>query len=90
MKIKMILFAAFSMASAALYAQNGNVGIGTAAPSAKLHVNGNMKLADAPQAGAAAVSTLVRDNATGEIKVAATAANSFPMSLVTFQLSSAM
>ena len=51
--------------------ENGNVGIGTTNPNGKLHINGNMILGDAEStSGSTNVSTVVRDNATGELKVA--------------------
>jgi hypothetical protein len=48
---KQFLFAALSFMaiSTASFAQSGNVGIGTTSPTAKLHVNGNVRIVDGTQ-----------------------------------------
>lgn len=65
---------------------NGNVGIGTTTPTAKLHVQGNQILGNAALVDSSTgTSQLVRDNATGEIKILkTTTTNSFPLSSVTY------
>ncbi|PMD96199.1 hypothetical protein BWI97_12970 [Siphonobacter sp. BAB-5405] len=67
---------------------NGNVGIGTATPGAKLHVAGNQILGQATSLSSiSATSQVVRDNSTGELKVLqVTPTNSFPLSNVTYNL----
>jgi len=67
---------------------NGNVGIGTDAPGAKLHVAGNQILGTADVVpNSTGNSQVVRDNATGELKVLqTTSTNSFPINNVTYQL----
>ncbi|WP_157886026.1 hypothetical protein [Chryseobacterium glaciei] len=51
---------------------NDRIGIGTAAPGAKLDLQGNMILGTANTAtGSTGFSTVVRDNSTGELKVSA-------------------
>lgn len=65
----------------------GRVGVGTTAPQAKLHVNGNMILDSVNYYSGNNASTLVRDNASGEVKVVATASgNTKPLSYVRFSL----
>ncbi|PQA56093.1 hypothetical protein [Siphonobacter curvatus] len=68
---------------------NGNVGIGTATPGAKLHVAGNQILGQATALNSiSATSQVVRDNSTGELKVLQNAPNnSFPISNVTYTIS---
>ncbi len=68
--------------------ENGNVGIGTTNPNGKLHINGNMILGDAEStSGSTNVSTVVRDNATGELKVAISeTGNPFTINYVAYQL----
>jgi hypothetical protein len=56
MKSKVLLALAISTSSAALYAQSGNVGIGTTTPTAKLHVAGTVRIVDGSQ-GASKVLT---------------------------------
>ena len=54
---------------------NGDVGIGTATPGAKLHVAGNQILGTATVVpNSTGNSQVVRDNATGELKVLRTTA----------------
>lgn len=68
---------------------NGRVGVGTDAPGARLHVQGNQILGTAQSvAESTGTSQMVRDNVTGEIKVLkTTTTNSFPISSVTFEIS---
>jgi hypothetical protein len=67
---------------------NGNLGVGTATPAAKLHVNGNQILGTASSvAQSTGTSQVVRDNTTGELKVLqTTSANAFPFSAVTYKI----
>jgi hypothetical protein len=49
MKPQILLLLVFSVGSIALYGQNGNIGIGTLTPTAKLHVVGSFKIEDGTQ-----------------------------------------
>lgn len=50
-------------------AANDRIGIGTASPNAKLHLQGNMILGTANTNNGSNLSTVVRDNSTGELQV---------------------
>lgn len=67
---------------------NGNVGIGIAAPTAKLHVAGNQILGQAPTISSSdGTSQVVRDNSTGELKVLETSVtNSFPLTSIEYRV----
>ncbi len=67
----------------------GNVGIGITDPTAKLEINGNLKIGTVvSSAGSSDVSTLVRDNITGEVKVATSSTgNSATINYVKYVLS---
>lgn len=66
----------------------GSVGIGVANPQAKLHVFGNMILGTANSSSGSNVSTLVRDNGTGEIKVATSSTgNTSPLTYTEYVIS---
>ncbi|XZF16550.1 hypothetical protein ACTHGU_10445 [Chitinophagaceae bacterium MMS25-I14] len=69
-------------------AANNRVGVGTSSPGAALHVNGNVIVGSAASTnGATGFSTVVRDNTTGELKVASSSTgNTFPLNYVTYQL----
>ncbi|GAA5087328.1 hypothetical protein GCM10023210_10040 [Chryseobacterium ginsengisoli] len=67
----------------------GNVGVGITNPSTKLDINGNLRIGTAsPTSGSTNVSTLVRDNTTGEIKVSqSSTGNTANITFVTYTLS---
>lgn len=66
----------------------GRLGIGTVSPTAQLQTTGNMILGTAGFTnGASGYSTVVRDNTTGELKVASTSTgNTFVFNSITYQL----
>ncbi|MDR6487474.1 hypothetical protein J2799_001979 [Chryseobacterium vietnamense] len=66
----------------------GNVGIGTNAPATKLDINGNMRIGTTTGSSSSNnVSTLVRDNTTGEVKVASSSTgNQSLISTITYFL----
>jgi hypothetical protein len=70
-------------------AVNNRVGIGTNSPSTTLDVNGNMRIATASSSSSSSnVATLVRDNATGEIKIASSSTgNTANMTYIKYNLS---
>lgn len=69
-------------------AANNRIGIRTIAPKAALDVNGNMILGQASATSQnGSYSTIVRDNSTGELKIAqSSTGNTFPISYITFEL----
>ncbi|WP_148285333.1 hypothetical protein [Flavobacterium sp. B17] len=70
-------------------AANNRVGIGTSSPSTTLDVNGNMRIATASSSSSSSnVATLVRDNTTGEIKIASSSTgNTANMTYIKYNLS---
>lgn len=79
---------AWQQADDFIVAPDGKIGIGTTTPAAKLDLKGNMILGAADFANnAPGYSSVMRDNATGELKVASSSSgNSFPINYVTFQI----
>ncbi|PWN57986.1 hypothetical protein [Chryseobacterium viscerum] len=69
--------------------QNDRIGIGTSAPTAKLDINGNLRIrTTANSNGSTNVSTLVRDNTTGEVKIAVSSTgNSTPLNYIVYTIS---
>lgn len=67
----------------------GSIGINTNTPSATLHINGNEILGTATStSGGTGYSTVVRDNTTGELKVAVSSTgNTAPFNYITYSLS---
>jgi hypothetical protein len=67
----------------------GNVGIGTNAPATKLDINGNLRIGTTTGSSSSNnVATLVRDNTTGEVKVAmSTTGNRSPINMINYTLS---
>jgi len=70
-------------------AANNRVGIGTSSPSTTLDINGNMRIATASSSSSSSnVATLVRDNTTGEIKIASSSTgNTANMTYIKYNLS---
>ncbi|MCC3216372.1 hypothetical protein LIV57_13960 [Chryseobacterium sp. X308] len=70
-------------------ANSGRVGIGTTSPSTKVDINGNLRIGTASGSNSSGnVSTLVRDNTTGEVKVATSpTGNTAMFNYITYTLS---
>ncbi|KAA2215407.1 hypothetical protein [Chryseobacterium sediminis] len=66
---------------------SGNVGIGTTAPAAKLHIAGNAYLGTAtPTNGAAGHAQVVRNDLTGELQIIGTPTNTFPINYIAYKV----
>lgn len=67
----------------------GAVGIGTISPTTKVDIAGNLRIGNTSgSAGSSNVSSLVRDNTTGEVKVSTSSTgNTFPINYITYTLS---
>ncbi|PWN58170.1 hypothetical protein [Chryseobacterium viscerum] len=68
-------------------ANNDRIGIGTNSPAQKLDVNGKLRIGTVSSTSASSVSTLVRDNSTGEVMVAGTSTNTKPLNYVKYVIS---
>lgn len=69
--------------------QNDRIGIGTTTPTTKVDINGNLRIGAATSSnGSTNVSTLVRDNITGEVKIAASSTgNVSPINYIVYTIS---
>ncbi|SEH32487.1 hypothetical protein [Chryseobacterium culicis] len=65
-------------------ATNDRIGVGTNAPTQKLDVNGKVRIGTASRTTSSSVSTLVRDDSTGEVMVAGTVTNNKPLNYVKY------
>ncbi len=67
----------------------GNVGIGINSPSTKLDINGNLRIGSATGTNSnVSVSTLVKDNVTGEVKaIMSPSGNTAPINFISYTLS---
>jgi len=67
----------------------GALGIGTISPTTKVDIAGNLRIGNASgSAGSSNVSTLVRDNSTGEVKISTSSTgNTFPINYITYTIS---
>jgi len=68
-------------------ATNDRIGIGTNSPAQQLDVNGKVRIGTVSSTSSSSVSTLVRDNSTGEVMVAGTATNNKAFSYVKYVIS---
>ncbi|PTT33690.1 hypothetical protein DBR28_14350 [Chryseobacterium sp. HMWF028] len=69
--------------------QNDRIGIGTSGPTTKLDINGNLRIGTTTNSnGSTNVSTLVRDNTTGEVKIAGSSTgNTSPLNYIVYTIS---
>ncbi|HBV17364.1 hypothetical protein [Chryseobacterium carnipullorum] len=65
-------------------AENHRIGIGTKAPTQELDIEGKLRIGKIEKTSSASVSSLVRDDHTGEIKVAGTVKNNKPINYITY------
>ena len=68
-------------------ATNDRIGVGTNSPAQKLDVNGKLRIGTVSSTSSSAVSTLVRDDSTGEVMVAGTSTNTKPFNYVKYVIS---
>lgn len=67
-------------------AENHRIGIGTKAPTQELDIEGKLRIGKIEKTSSASVSSLVRDDHTGEIKVAGTVKNNKPINYIKYVL----
>ena len=68
-------------------AANDRIGIGTNSPAQKLDVNGKLRIGTVNSTSSSSVSTLVRDDSTGEVMVAGTSNNNKPLNYIKYVIS---